>query len=233
MRIALVQTRIQWHDPKANFNSAKKLIDSIEHADLIILPETWASGFTMKVHVYHEDTIKALELMKEWSVNKNAAVAGSLIFKNGDDYYNRLYIVKEGKILRTYDKKHLFAFAGEDRFYKAGNEKIVFDLDGWAICPQICYDLRFPAWCRNSEDYDLLIVTANWPNQRIDSWEALLKARAVENQAYVIGVNCVGEDIFKNKFYGYTSAYSYDGTLIEKIVGHEGVIMIEIEKQPM
>ena len=125
--------------------------------------------------------------------------------------------------------KQLFSTAD----YKEGNKKLIYNLGDWALCPQICYDLRFPAWCRNSEDYDILVITANWPNQRIDSWEALLKARAVENQCYVLGVNCVGEDAFKNQFDGYTSAYSYDGSLIEKIVGKEGVIHIEIDKQSM
>lgn len=233
MKIALVQARIHWHNPEKNFKSVGQLIEKVESADLIILPETWASGFTMKAHIYHEDSLKALGLMKKWSKEKDAAVAGSLIIKEGEDFYNRLFIVKDGKEVAVYDKKHLFAFAGEDRFYKPGEEKVIFNLDGWVLCPQICYDLRFPAWCRNSEDYDIMFVSANWPNQRIDSWEALLKARAIENQCYVIGVNCVGEDVFKNKFDGYTSAYSYDGEIIDKVIAREDVMNIEINKQAM
>ena len=168
----------------------------------------------MKAHNHHQYTLEALDKMKIWSREKESILIGSLITKVGENYVNRLYVVENGGVIETYDKKHLFAFSGEDRFYIGGDERKVIEINGWRICLNICYDLRFPVWCRNIEDYDILLFTANWPHKRIEAWKALLKARAIENQCYVLGCNCYGEDAWGNTYSGHSGVYSYDGECI-------------------
>lgn len=193
----------------------------------------WSTGFTMKAHLFESSTQKALDHMKKWSLDCDAAIAGSVIVKEGDYYYNRLYVTRNGEILESYDKKHLFAYSGEDRSFKAGNEKKIIDLNGWKICLNICYDLRFPVWARNYEDYDVLIYSANWPDKRNLAWSSLLRARAIENQAYVLGVNCYGEDAWHNHYSGTSMAVSYDGELITELVKGEQIIHLDLDKNSL
>lgn len=196
LRITLVQSRIAWESPSANLTRYEELLD--EHAtptDLIILPEMFTTGFTMRAAENAEPMDgPAVRWMKDQAARRAAVVTGSLIVEEGGNYFNRLIWMRPDGTFATYDKRHRFAMAGEHEHYEAGTERLIVELKGWKICPLICYDLRFPVWARNDDAYDLLIYTANWPNKRAYDWNTLLKARAVENQCYVAAVNRVGED---------------------------------------
>ena len=230
IKVSLVQSHITWHSPEENFKSVSEHINAISDSDLIILPEMWSSGFTMKAHQFYRHTTEALELMKNWSLTKSAIIIGSLITKVDDDYFNRAYVVAKGEVIDTYDKAHLFAFSGEDRFYKSGQKSCVFAFKNWKVCLNICYDLRFPVWSRNTTDYDVLIYCANWPDKRIEAWDTLLRARAIENQSYVIGVNCFGVDAWKNTYSGHSAIIAYDGKTDQVLKGNCGVLESKLSK---
>jgi len=233
LKISLVQAHLTWHDPEANFHHFDQLMAQIESRDLVVLPEMWSTGFTMKAHLYHSFGESALEKMKAWSLSTSSCIVGSIIVKEGDFYYNRLYIVKDGVVLDHYDKKHLFAYSGEDKTYKPGNAKKILELNGWKVCFNICYDLRFPVWTRNFEDYDLLVYSANWPDKRSEAWNTLLKARAIENQCYVIGANCCGKDAWHNVYSGNSKICSYDGSLLSEIPEGESIVNTELNKKQL
>ncbi|MGA0284062.1 MAG: nitrilase-related carbon-nitrogen hydrolase [Saprospiraceae bacterium] len=230
--VQLLQAKIEWHKPNFNLEHFNHLIGQSGSADLIVLPEMWNTGFTMKADLYHSHANEALRLMKEWSLKYAKAIVGSVIVKEDDKIYNRLYFVAEGSVLAHYDKRHLFAFSGEDRSFTAGDSKLVVSYKGWRFCLNICYDLRFPVWARNYEDYDVLIYSANWPDARIDAWQSLLKARAIENQSYVLGCNCYGQDAWRNAYGGHSYLYAYDGSLISEEKRNEQLFTcrLEIEK---
>jgi predicted amidohydrolase len=230
LNVALVQAKIIWHKPEENMHNFDQLISNIHGANLIALPEMWSSGFTMKAPLQSQYSAEALEHMKKWSIEKNASILGSLIFKDGDNFYNRLFLVEQGEVTDSYDKKHLFAYAGEDRIFTAGGKKGIMMIQGWKVCANICYDLRFPAWSRNLEDYDLAVYSANWPDPRIEAWDALLKARAIENQSYVLGINCFGEDLWGNVYSGHSSIIKYDGEVSDTLSGSEGVLMHQLNR---
>ncbi len=211
LKVALVQAQIHWHQPASNFKSIADQIFDLVDVDLIVLPEMWSSGFTMKAHQFYKDTDHALGLMKAWSIEKSAMVVGSLITKVDESYFNRLYVIDEGKEKVTYDKRHLFAYSGEDRFFEAGHEQAFYEKEDWKLNLNICYDLRFPVWTRNTSDFDIQIFVANWPAQRMLAWDSLLRARAIENQTYVLGCNCVGQDVWGNSYSGHSSIFQFDG----------------------
>jgi omega-amidase len=208
LRISLIQTAILWEDKTANLEMLRRKIEAIsEKTELIILPEMFSTGFSMKKETLAEtmdgDTI---QWMREISSKKNAIVTGSIIAREAADgeplYYNRLIWMLPSGEFGYYDKRHLFAFGNEDQHYTAGKKRLISSVNGWKINLQVCYDLRFPVWIRQSRantpgvqpEYDLLIVVANWPSVRSLAWRTLLQARAIENQCYTIGVNCVGRD---------------------------------------
>lgn len=201
LKVALVQTDLVWENTQLNLSNIEKSIAPLPaDIDVIILPEMFNTGFTMNPAPYAENMEgDTLLWMKDISRQKNTALTGSLIINEGNRFYNRLIWMLPDGTYSFYDKKHLFTLAGEQNFYKAGNKKLIVDYKGWKICPMICYDLRFPVWVRNTDNYDCLIFVANWPEKRISHWEHLLMARAIENQCYVIGVNRVGTDV--NEFY--------------------------------
>lgn len=228
-----VQAKLIWHKPEENQAHIAKLLSKIEGADLIILPEMWASGFTMKAEAYASYTPASLGLMKKWSEQSGAVIAGSLICEEEGAYYNRLYVVDKGRLIGQYDKKHLFAYSGEDRYFTPGQDIISLNIRGWKVRLNICYDLRFPVWCRNHDNCDLYIFTANWPKQRIEAWNILLKARAIENQAYVAGINCVGEDAWHNVYNGHSAIVGYDGQIIANEEGKEALVRTQISKSKL
>ncbi len=202
MIITTIQSDIIWEDIDKNLEIYQKKINDIK-SDIIILPEMFTTGFTMNPQDLAEEMNgKTIQWMKKNSTKINSVICGSIIIKENGNYYNRFVWVSPDGSIYTYDKKHLFSFAGESENYKSGDSKIIIDYKGWRICPLICYDLRFPVWSRNVEDYDILIYVANWPSKRKNAWKNLLISRAIENQSYVIGVNRVGTD--KN-------GYSYNG----------------------
>jgi omega-amidase len=197
LKLTLVQTSLHWHNPEANRQMlAQKLSALSEPTDLIVLPEMFTTGFSMEAPALAETMSgPTLRWLAEQAQLHRAVITGSLIIKEADKYYNRLIWMLPNGTFRFYDKRHLFRMAGETIIYTAGNSKSTFSLKGWQVCPLVCYDLRFPVWSRNKQNqYDLLLYVANWPEKRRLAWQTLLQARAIENLAYVAGVNRVGED---------------------------------------
>jgi omega-amidase len=196
LRISLVQTDTIWEDVGGNLERLSVKMDEIDKdTDLIILPELFSTGFTMQAKGVAESmTGKSVQWMLHQASNKNSLVTGSVLIEEKGHFYNRLIVAFPSGELKYYDKRHLFSFAGEDKVFKAGHERLIFQYKGFRICPLICYDLRFPVWSRNTDDIDLLIYVANWPNARMLAWDTLLKARAIENLCFVAAVNRVGVD---------------------------------------
>ncbi|MDR1594677.1 MAG: nitrilase family protein [Prevotellaceae bacterium] len=195
MDILLLQTDIEWQSPDKNRKHIEDIVDSSPLADIIILPEMFTTGFcTLPVDVAEKADTDTLAWMQHLAGAKKAAIAGSIVVEENGKYYNRFYFVKPCGNYSVYNKRHLFSFAGEDREYTAGDERVIVEYCGCRILLQVCYDIRFPVFSRNRDDYDMIIYVANWPVQRIGAWTALLPARAIENQCYVAGVNRTGSD---------------------------------------
>lgn len=213
LRLSIVQTTLVWENPSANFKKFEELIHPLSgKTDIIVLPEMFTTGFSMNAErLYDAPNGKTLHWLKQQAKLTNAAITGSAIIKDQDDYYNRLFFVEPDGTFYTYDKKHLFTLAGEHKHYTAGSERLVVNYKGWRICPLICYDLRFPVWARYKGDYDCLIYVANWPERRIQAWDTLLKARAIENMSYCVGVNRTGKDGNDYPYIGHSAIYDVLG----------------------
>ncbi len=231
MKVHVIQASIQWGSPKANIDHIEQHLEGIHNTDLVVLPEMWATGFSMDVHQWGPYRESCLAKMREWSNSLSAAVCGSLITPDRGSYYNRLYFVKHDGPIETYDKRHLFGYADEDKFFTPGRDRLIVDYNGWKICPLICYDLRFPVWSRNKDAYDLLIYCANWPSRRIHAWRTLLVARAIENQSYVIGCNCVGRDNNNNTYNGESHIIAFDGAVLARKGAKDGVIGGDLDRE--
>lgn len=234
LQCLLVQTRLFWADPQANRQQLEDIaIRDGEGCDLVIFPETFTSGFLGDAEAEPETMQGAtVAWMKKLALKLNSVICGSAAIRTETGNANRfLWVQPDGRV-EFYDKHHLFSFGGEDQRYVAGHERKVFHYQGWRICPQICYDLRFPAWCRNRDDYDLLLFVANWPEPRTPAWTALLKARAIENQSYVIGVNRSGEDPRGLTYSGASAAYDPLGEALLDLGAKQGTgrIMIEMDR---
>jgi omega-amidase len=235
MKIALIQSSLIWENPTANRNHFEEKINAItEQVDLIVLPEMFSTGFTMNPELVFEtmggETIQWLQALAK---AKNVAITGSLVIKENNNFYNRLVFVYPSGEIDVFDKRHLFSLAYEDEFYTSGNQKLIVDYKGWKICPLICYDLRFPVFSRNTENYDLLIYVANWPKVRIQAWDVLLKARSIENLCYTIGVNRVGFDDNNFEYNGHSQAVDYLGNYIIEPQETEGVFIVELNKEKL
>ena len=186
---------IAWSNTSDNVRKANAMIDDAPKADLYVLPEMFSTGFaTCPEGIAEEEGSDTLSWMKRKAEEKDAAIAGSVAISSGGKYYNRLYFVKPDGSVAFYDKRHLFSYAGEDEHYTSGAERVVVEWRGVRIMLQVCYDLRFPVFSRNHGDYDMVVYVAAWPTSRIHVWDTLLKARAIENQCYVAGVNRIGSD---------------------------------------
>jgi predicted amidohydrolase len=219
LNTALLQANLKWEDPQANRSLFSKEIKALsEDIDLIILPEMFTTGFSMNAKKLAEKTDGlTLQWMREMAKLKDAAVTGSVIITENDNFYNRLFFVFPNGSFKIYDKRHTFTLAKEDKTYTAGKDRLIVEFKGWKICPLVCYDLRFPVFARNTEDYDLLIYVANWPNKRVFAWDTLLKARAIENMCYCIGVNRTGNDGDGYEYNGHTAAYDCLGENITEL----------------
>ena len=228
LKIALLQSNLVWENPEQNRLNFSAKINSISNAvDIIVLPEMFTTGFTMNANQVAETmTGETISWMTKFSKEKNVAITGSLIIKEDNNYYNRLVFVHPNGKIDTYDKRHTFTLAGEHKVYKAGQQHIIIDFKGWKIKPLICYDLRFPVWARNVEDYDVLFYVANWPKVRVNAWDTLLQARAIENMSYCIGVNRVGLDANNYEYSGHSAAYDVLGKRIDTIPHNKEVIEI-------
>ena len=216
---AILQADLIWEDPTANLNAFREKIQKLSpEVDLIVLPEMFSTGFSMNAAALAEPSEgRSLEWMREVAALKDAAVTGSVIIEEAAKFYNRLFFVFPDGSYKTYDKRHTFTLAGEHEVYESGKERLTLIYKGWIICPLICYDLRFPVWARNTEDYDLLLYVANWPAVRTTAWDTLLKARAIENLSYCIGVNRVGTDGNKHPYLGHSAVYDCLGAMISTL----------------
>lgn len=209
LTITIIQTNLFWEDKPANLNMLQQKIEGIkEKTEVVILPEMFSTGFSMKPENLAETMEgNTIQWMKEVASKNRIILTGSLIIKENGNYYNRLIWMLPNGQFGKYDKRHLFAFAGEHEHYSSGKKRLIASVKGWKINLQICYDLRFPVWARQSPGenelkYDVLINVANWPQKRNTAWNTLLQARAIENQCFVVGVNRVGEDGNKNIYLG-------------------------------
>lgn len=209
LRVTLIQSDIVWEQPAVNRENYNKLLKEVGQTDLIVFPEMFTTGFSMQpVRLKETMDGKTVQWMKRVALEKKAAVTGTLIIEEEGKYYNRCLWISPGGSIKHYDKRHLFTMAGEHQHYTAGQERFIIEHMGWRFCPLICYDLRFPVWSRNNENYDVLLYMTNWPAARHHVWKNLLVARAIENQSYCIGVNRVGTD-------GSGKNYRGDSALID------------------
>jgi len=233
MEIALVQAELSWEDNDNNLAHFSSILENVTGVDLFVLPEMFNSGFTM-----NSDNIgqtmqgKAVCWLQKMANEKDAVFVASLIILENNKRYNRLVWATPNGDTKTYNKKHLFRMANEHNHFTPGNERVIVEYKGIRFCPQICYDLRFPIWSRNSNGqsklpiYDCLIYVANWPKVRSDAWTSLLKARAIENQAFVIGVNRVGLDGNGMEYSGDSRCYSPKGERLDKVISSKEMINI-------
>lgn len=249
--VFLVQTDLAWENPKANRMRLEWHLKQIPPASLVVLPEMYATGFTMQPELFAEgydgDTIN---WMKEKS--DGITICGSLSFKSDGKFYNKFLAVRDGEIVCDYNKRHLFSYANEHEHYSAGDQMASFDCYGFQIVPQVCFDLRFPGWIRksmmevarklspenNRESFvenwpDVLLVVANWPQSRVAAWDALLQARAIENQSYVVAVNRVGKDENGISHNGHSQVVGFDGQYRLLPFEKEGMAHVVIEKKPL
>jgi omega-amidase len=206
LTLTVIQTDLHWEDKKANLAQLEKKINSIQDkTEVVLLPEMFSTGFSMKPETLAEDMDgETVSWMKRIAAEKRIILTGSVIIGQATssgrpNYYNRLIWMLPNGQYGTYDKRHLFAFAEEDEHYTPGAKRLIASVKGWKINLLVCYDLRFPVWARQASpdgkpEYDLLVYVANWPEKRVHAWKTLLQARAIENQSYVIGVNRVGDD---------------------------------------
>jgi omega-amidase len=196
LRVTMIQADLAWQDPESNRGMlAAHFRGLVGHTDLIVLPEMFSTGFTMDAERLAEDMDgPTVGWMREEAAAVGCAITGSVVIRDGSQHFNRLLWATPDGGMAHYDKRHLFRMAREQEHYSAGERRLVIGWKGWRVCPLVCYDLRFPVWSRNRDDYDLLLYVANWPARRRVAWQALLRARAIENLCYVVGVNRIGKD---------------------------------------
>lgn len=235
MKVALIQSVIIWENPKANRNHFEAKINTIASAvNLIVLPEMFTTGFTMNPSAIAETMQGETVLwMQSLAKAKNTAITGSVVIEENAKFYNRMLFIFPSGDIQYYDKKHLFTLAGEDKVYVKGNQKLIVEYLGWKICPLVCYDLRFPVFSRNTDNYDLLIYVASWPKTRINAWDTLIQARAIENMSYTIGVNRVGQDDNGYNYTGHSQLVDYLGEYLIEPKEAEGILLATLDKAKM
>jgi predicted amidohydrolase len=235
LHISLIQTDLFWEDKFRNLDMLEKKIAAVEAAtQIVVLPEMFTTGFTMQPKLFAE-TMEGptIEWMVEQAAQHKIILTGSIIIEEDNKFYNRLLWVLPNGQVAYYNKRHLFAFAGEDKEYTAGNKRLIAQVNGWKICLQICYDLRFPVWSRKQtpDEYDLLLYVANWPERRNHAWKTLLCARAIENQTYVVGVNRVGKDGHQINHSGDSMIVDPLGQVLYYKADDEDIVYMELEKE--
>lgn len=236
LKVSTVQFNIEWENKAENLAKISKLLkDGLqESTDIIVLPEMFSTGFSMQPEKLAEkENGDTYEFMRSLALEYGCYVCGSFIVEENSKYYNRLLITDPQGNYKTYNKRHLFSMANEDKFYTAGDEPLNLKIKDWNIGFNICYDLRFPVWLRNRGATELMIFVANWPERRIKHWNTLLKARAIENQVYVVGVNRVGNDGNQIAHNGSTSVINPVGDLLYQCINEEQVKTIELSKEPL
>lgn len=242
LKITLIQSDLHWEDTEANLAMFEEKIWQIGNStDVIVLPEMFTTGFTMAAPKLAEHmNMRTFKWMKQMADQTGALILGSYIVTVHERHYNRLLWMEPGGNFKTYDKRHLFRMANEHKVFSPGESLLVGTWKGWRICPLICYDLRFPVWSRNRWDahaeklsYDVLIYVANWPTARIDAWNTLLKARAIENLSYVVGVNRMGQDGNGIEYNGNSAIVSPKGEFIYTSEGTESIRTIELSSNSL
>ena len=245
MRISIVQSELHWEDPVANRSMFTEKLNTLRQStDLVVLPEMFSTGFTNNTESLAESMDgPTMEWMRGIAQDLDAAVTGSFICEEEGSFFNRLVFMRPGGHFDFYDKKHLFSLSKENEHFSAGRKRLTVFWRGWNICPMICYDLRFPAWIRNTSGnfvsghnpyYDLLLFVANWPNKRGHHWKTLLTARAIENQAFVVGINIAGTDGNGFEYSGDSTVIDYSGHSLAQISeGRSDIITIELSLQDL
>lgn len=247
LTVTIVQTRIHWENKKENLEMLTHKIESIkEKTEVIILPEMFSTGFSMQPGLLAEKMNgETIEWMKKTATSKKIILTGSIIIEEEEKFYNRLIWMLPNGEYGKYDKRHLFAFADEDKHYSAGNKRLIAQVKGWKLNLLVCYDLRFPVWARQAPsqppnireekaarpEFDVLIYVANWPERRITAWKTLLQARAIENQCYVIGVNRVGQDGNNIQYNGYSMIIDPLGEILYQKQNEEDVFTYTLQKE--
>ncbi len=233
LKIALLQADLVWERAPDNRRKFTHLLQSIApDTDLVVLPEMFTTGFSMEPSKLAETMEgETITWLRQQAADLQVAITGSIIIEENGNYYNRLlWVFPEGEIL-SYDKRHLFTLAGEEKVYTPGQDQLLVTYKGWKIMPLICYDLRFPVWSRNKSDYDLLLYVANFPDKRGLAWRTLLQARAIENQVYTIGLNRVGTDGNGAYYAGDSCLIDYDGKIRHHLPPREMVEQFVIRKE--
>jgi omega-amidase len=234
LTVALVQSDIAWLNPEENYTRVRNQLDGLAHVDLIVLPETFATGFAIDLSCDEAPLGPSVAFLTALAAQHNAVVAGSVLVTVGDKKANRFYWCWPNGEVQFYDKRHLFCLGKEGDFVIVGTTRPIFEINGFRILPQVCYDLRFPVFQRNRGDYDVMVNVANWPAARRRIWDTLLQARAIENQCYVLGVNRVGEDGKGVAHNGGTAVYSFIGEAQSQSVDEAAVVVIStLERAPL
>ena len=255
LTITTIQTNLAWENKVANLQLLEKKINELEEkTEIVILPEMFSTGFSMQPQLFAETMEgETVQWMKEVSAKNKIILTGSIIIEEDSQYFNRLIWMLPNGQFGYYDKRHLFAFAEEDKYYTPGNKRLIASVKGWKINLQICYDLRFPVWARNRvlenegppaeiaetapnklvPEYDILIYVANWPERRSHAWKTLLCARAIENQCYVIGVNRVGRDGNNINHSGNSLVIDPLGEVLYHMAEEEDIFTITLHKEQL
>jgi len=227
LRVAVFQFDLAWENPEVNRTKIDEWLQKTNRKmDVVFLPEMFTTGFSMNATELAEPMDgETITWMKALCAEHQLALCGSLIIKENDRFFNRLVFVKPSGEIEHYDKRHLFTMANEESHFQPGVERLIVPYKGWRICPLICYDLRFPVWARNRNEYDVLVYSANWPESRTEVWNTLLKARAIENQSYVVGANRVGVDESKILYSGNSQLIDPKGNVLSAIADHhKGIV---------
>jgi len=236
LRIALVQAPIIWMNIQANLAQFEQIIrNNCQGLDLILLPEMFTTGFDLRAaqlaEIMHGNTTRWLKMLASQT---KAVICGTFPIKENGAIYNRMLWVCPDGTVKQYDKRHLFSLANEQQHFSEGQKREVWKLKGWKLCPQICYDLRFPVWSRQNEQrYDILFYLANWPQARTHAWETLAQARAIENCAYCLAVNRVGTDGHENYYNGASAVINFDGKVLQKVQDKQSVIIETLDYQKL
>jgi omega-amidase len=236
LNIVGIQSSIVWEKPAANLEYFGQQISKLPSTvDLVILPEMFTTGFSMNpISIAETMEGPSIKWMVTTAKTNRMALVGSVVIKENAKYFNRLFFIHPNGHIETYDKRHLFTLAKENDQYTSGEERLIVFYKGWRICPLICYDLRFPVWSRNTNEYDLLVFVANWPSIRIHAWDTLLKARAIENMSYCIGVNRVGKDENGYEYNGHTAIYNFLGEKLSRTIeGKENILQCVVSKNEL
>jgi len=237
LTFTLIQTKLFWEDAAANRKMFEDKINSIQQkTEIVILPEMFSTGFSMQPEKYAETMEgETVAWMKHIASNKKIILTGSLMINEEEQYYNRLIWMLPNGSYGCYDKRHLFAHGDEHNHYKPGNKRLIASAKGWKINLQVCYDLRFPVWARqtDNQEYDVLVYVANWPERRSHAWKTLLQARAIENQCYVIGVNRVGDDGNQIHYSGESMAIDPLGEVLYTKKEVEDIFTVSLNKEQL